>query len=119
MDNSRPALRSELNRAAWIDFGGSQPPLQVMALNISQTGAKLGIRTGVTLPPRFIVRFTANGDIAMVCEPVWAKDGAVGVRFVARAGKDAAKRAQAAQAAANPPARPLTKNSADRRRSRA
>jgi PilZ domain len=120
MSNTRPASRAELNRPAWIDFGDGRPPLQVMAINISQTGAKLGLYPGLKLPPQFTVRFTANGDIAMVCEAVWSKDGAVGVRFVARAGKETpGKPAQSAQTGAGPPASQLTRNSADRRRSRA
>jgi len=119
MNNTRPASRTELNRPAWIDLGNDLPPLQVVALNVSQTGAKLGLRPGVTLPPQFTVRFTANGDIAMVCEVVWSKDCATGVRFVARAGKDTRKEPQPAQPAANPATSEVTENSADRRRSRA
>ncbi len=38
-----------------------------------------------TLPDEFVVRFTPSGDIAMVCKIVWSRDGAVGLRFTARA----------------------------------
>jgi len=81
-----PDPRTEVNCPAWIDFGDGSPLLKCTAVNLSRSGAKLAVKTRTHLPNEFVVRFTPDGDIAMVCKIVWQRDGAVGLRFIARAG---------------------------------
>jgi len=85
-----PAPRTEVNCPVWIDFGDGSPLLSCTAVNLSRTGAKLAVGTRANLPERFIVRFTPSGDVAMVCQVVWSREGAAGVRFIARAGAEPA-----------------------------
>ena len=53
-------------------------------VNLSQTGAKIAIQLRRTLPKRFVVRFTANAAIAIICKPIWEREGAIGVQFLDR-----------------------------------
>ena len=87
MEQRAPAPRTEVNCPVWIDFGDGSPLLQCKAVNLSRTGAKLAVNTRTPLPDQFVVRFTPNGDIAMVCKTVWSREGATGVRFIARVGE--------------------------------
>jgi len=86
MEQKAPAPRTEVNCPAWIDIGDGSPFLECTAVNLSRTGAKLAVNSRLTLPHEFVVRFTPNGDIAMVCQVVWSREGAIGLRFIARAG---------------------------------
>ena len=86
MDQRAPAPRAEVNCPVWIDLGNGAPPLRCKAVNLSRTGVKLAVGANARLPDRFIVRFTQNGDLAMMCQVVWSRDGAVGLRFIARVG---------------------------------
>jgi len=88
MDQRAPAPRAEVNCPVWIDLGNGAPLLSCKAVNLSRTGAKLAVGTHTRLPERFIVRFTQNGDLAMMCQVVWSREGAVGLRFIARIGAD-------------------------------
>ncbi len=63
--------------------------MRCRAVNLSRTGAKLAIAPNIALPDQFVVRFTPSGDLAMVCKVVWSRDGAVGLRFIARVGAEA------------------------------
>jgi len=92
VEQTAPAPRTEINCPAWIDFRDGSPLLKCTAVNLSRTGAKLAIGARTRLPNEFVVRFTPNGDIAMVCKIVWSREGAVGLRFIARAGAGAAPR---------------------------
>ena len=89
VDQKAPAPRTEVNCPAWIDFGDGSPLLKCTAVNLSRTGAKLAVSARTALPQEFVLRFTPNGDIAMVCKIVWAREGTVGLRFIARAGNGA------------------------------
>jgi len=93
MQQTSPAPRTEINCPAWIDFGDGSPLLKCTAVNLSRSGAKLAFKTRTHLPNEFVVRFTPNGDIAMVCKIVWSREGAVGLRFTARAGVAASQKA--------------------------
>jgi len=88
VEERTPAPRTEVNCPVWIDFGDGSPLLSCKAVNLSRTGAKLAVGARTSLPERFIVRFTPSGDIAMVCQVVWSREGAAGVRFIARAGAE-------------------------------
>ena len=90
VEQKAPAPRTEVNCPAWIDFGDGSPPLKCTAVNLSRTGAKLAVDARTPLPDEFVLRFTPNGDIAMVCKIVWSRQGAVGLRFIARAGSGVA-----------------------------
>ncbi len=91
MEQKAPAPRTEVNCPAWIDFRDGSPLLKCTAVNLSRTGAKLTVNVRTPLPDEFILRFTPNGDIAMLCKIVWSREGAVGLRFIGRAGNDAAQ----------------------------
>lgn len=90
VEQRAPAPRTEVNCPVWIDFGDGSPLLSCKAVNLSRTGAKLAVGARTTLPERFIVRFTPSGDIAMVCQVVWSREGAAGVRFIRRVGGEPA-----------------------------
>ncbi len=91
VEQKAPAPRTEVNCPAWIDFRDGSPLLKCTAVNLSRTGAKLAVNGRTPLPDEFVLRFTPNGDIAMLCKIVWSREGAVGLRFIARAGNDTAQ----------------------------
>lgn len=91
MEQNALAPRTEVNCPAWIDFGDGSPLLKCTAVNLSRTGAKLAVDARAPLPDEFVLRLTPNGDIAMVCKIVWSREGAVGLRFIGRAGNGAAQ----------------------------
>ncbi len=89
IDQRAPAPRAEVNCPVWIDRRDGSPLMRCRAVNLSRTGAKLAIAPNIALPDQFVVRFTPGGDLAMVCKVVWSRDGAVGLRFIARVGAEA------------------------------
>jgi hypothetical protein len=89
MDQRAPAPRAEVNCPVWIDRRDGSPLMSCTAVNLSRTGVKLAVAPNVALPNEFVVRFTPGGDLAMVCQVVWSRDGAIGLRFIARVGAEA------------------------------
>lgn len=88
MDQRAPAPRKEVNCPVWIDRRDGSPLMSCRAVNLSRTGVKLAVAANVALPDQFVVRFTPDGDLAMVCKVIWSRDGAVGLRFIERVGAD-------------------------------
>ena len=50
-------------------------------LDVSQTGAKLGVAQAVKLPQEFILALSMQGSATRVCRVVWATASEIGVRF--------------------------------------
>lgn len=64
----------------WVDRRDGSPLMSCTAVNLSRTGVKLAVAPNVALPEQSVVRFTP------------ARDGAVGLRFIARVGDNAPAR---------------------------
>src|SRR3954469_7259197 len=80
----RPAPRTEVSCPASIDFCDGSPVLSCTVVNLSTSGAKIAIQLHRSLPETFVIRFDANATIAMICRPMWTRDGATGVQFLRR-----------------------------------
>jgi hypothetical protein len=83
MEQRTPAPRIEVNCPAWIDFADGSPLQRCTVVNLSKTGAKLSVGR-MALPPQFIVRFSPNDGIALLCKVIWSREGALGVHFLSR-----------------------------------
>ena len=83
MEQRTAAPRIEVSCPAWIDLADGSPVRRCTVVNLSKTGAKLSVGR-VPLPRQFIVRFSLSGGIALRCEVIWSRDGAIGVHFLSR-----------------------------------
>lgn len=59
---------------------GSSVPCVIQ--DISETGAKLGLKDLVAIPDEFLLRLSGNRQATRHCRVVWRDEQAVGVRFV-------------------------------------
>ena len=82
--SQKPAPRTELSCAAWIDCCDGSPTLSCTVINLSRTGAKIAVRVTRPLPETFVLRFTANATIAVIAKQIWQRGSAIGVQFLDR-----------------------------------
>lgn len=50
--------------------------------DISETGAKLGLKDAAGAPDEFVLRLSGNRNASRHCRIVWRDEHAIGVRFV-------------------------------------
>jgi PAS domain-containing protein len=79
-DERRSSERRRVVRAAEIFADGDAGAISCVMIDISQTGARLRIPDGVTVPDRFRLSVEAMG-IAASCEVRWRRANEIGVRF--------------------------------------
>ena len=84
MPEKRRNFRKSFERRAWIDFEDGARPLDCVLGNLSETGAKLIIPSGLELPDEFVLRLTPDGRVARKCRIAWKAGGEAGVAFTAR-----------------------------------
>jgi hypothetical protein len=80
----RKKRRLIFERRAWIEPGNGAPVELCIIENLSETGAKLVLRTGKRLPSYFILRLSEDGRVARKCRVAWQSGNESGVEFVAR-----------------------------------
>jgi hypothetical protein len=80
VNDRRLRPRSDLLSEGSLFFGTSQRVLQVAAMNMSETGAKLALDRMYALPRHFLLSFDAFST-AQNCRMVWCRGNFVGVSF--------------------------------------
>lgn len=79
-DERRGSERRRVVRAAEISLEGDAGAISCVMIDISQTGARLRIPDGVSVPDRFRLSVEAMAIVAY-CEVRWRRANEIGVRF--------------------------------------
>jgi hypothetical protein len=72
--------RRHVNSPAWADPGGVLPVIDCKILDLSETGARVAMPSGVELPDVFQLQIDSS-RILGAAEVVWRESHQVGVRF--------------------------------------
>ncbi len=72
--------RRHVNSPAWADPGGVLPVIDCKILDLSETGARVAMPSGVELPDVFQLQINSS-RILGAAEVVWRESHQVGVRF--------------------------------------
>ena len=78
--NRRGEPRRKVARTATIMDQGSPSPVPCVILDVSGSGARLDVHASATVPQRFKLLIDVDGS-ERLCEVVWRRQNAVGVRF--------------------------------------
>jgi hypothetical protein len=79
---NRASRRRSINhgaRIAALDGGVLQ---SCRIIDISGTGARLGVLQPETVPEQFLLLLSHDGKLHRICSVVWRRDKAVGVQFI-------------------------------------
>ena len=79
--NRRRSLRRTIVYRAKIHASDGSWDRDCHVLDVSQTGAKLGVAQAAELPQDFILALSMQGNATRLCRVVWATDSEIGVRF--------------------------------------
>jgi hypothetical protein len=79
--NRRRAVRRTIVYRAKILARDGSWDRDCHVLDVSQTGAKLGIAQAAELPRDFILALSMQGSATRMCRVVWATESEIGVRF--------------------------------------
>jgi hypothetical protein len=74
--------RVESRYTAWIEVADGSPARECILRDISDDGAKLGVKVPDQIPQEFMLRLTVDGTISYRCRVVWRSDENIGVGFV-------------------------------------
>jgi hypothetical protein len=78
----RTAIRQPSRRAACVEIGALDPPVQCVIWDFSDSGARLSIaRRPADLPNKFTL-LVKDGGMRRECQVVWIEGRFVGVQFV-------------------------------------
>lgn len=80
-DEHRAALRRRALIAATIRYGGGAVTVDCVVRNISQTGAKIDVPEGASLPGTFELVIPQK-NVAHRCELRWRRAGEAGIAFL-------------------------------------
>jgi hypothetical protein len=67
---------------AWIEVNSSSLLERCKVMDLSESGARLGITDVRNLPPQFNLYLARIGQSAHQCRIIWRRDNEVGVEFV-------------------------------------
>ena len=67
-----------------LRVGGGAAPLGCIVRDISETGARLALLGGESLPEQFDLVLSPNGAVNRLCHVIWRSDREVGVKFIPR-----------------------------------
>jgi hypothetical protein len=79
--NRRRSLRRTIVYRAKIHASDGSWDRDCHVLDVSQTGAKLGVAQATELPQDFILALSIQGNATRLCRVVWATESEIGVRF--------------------------------------
>src|SRR4051812_28476112 len=86
MDSGRKSRRRDISTRGMIYDAAGKAIMACSLRNVSETGAKLQLTQDVPLPRSFLFALTPDGSVRRLCERVWQRANAAGVRFTAKAG---------------------------------
>jgi hypothetical protein len=75
--------RVEARYTAWIEVADGLPARECIVREISDGGAKLGVKVPDQIPEEFTLRLTVDGTTSYRCRVVWRSDENIGVGFIA------------------------------------
>ena len=82
--NRRSEPRRRIARTATITDQTAPSPIPCVILDVSASGARLDVHASATVPQRFKLLIDVDGS-ERLCEVVWRRHNAVGVRFCDKA----------------------------------
>ena len=82
--NRRGEARHRVARTATISDQTAPSPIPCVILDVSASGARLDVHASATVPQRFKLLIDIDGS-ERLCEVVWRRNNAVGVRFCDKA----------------------------------
>ncbi len=77
----RQSPRKTVNSPAWVNAGSGTPTCDCLLVDISDTGARLELRTPAEMPETFNLLLSANGAVQRRCQIVWRSNSQIGVQF--------------------------------------
>ena len=75
------------HRAELAALKDGQHLADCVVLDVSVTGARLGLKPGTELPDQFVLILSKTGKVLRRCTVIWRKNNQVGVDFRAAAKK--------------------------------
>ena len=82
--NQRKARRTRLDRRCWVVEEAGEPRRECLVEDISETGARIALAPGQTLPKKFDLHLSSAGAVARRAEVVWQTSTEAGLRFIDR-----------------------------------
>jgi hypothetical protein len=74
--------RVESRYTAWIEVADGSPAQECILRDISDGGAKLGVKAPDQIPQEFTLRLTVDGTTSYRCRVVWRSDENIGVGLI-------------------------------------
>lgn len=74
--------RQTISLPAWIEVNSSRLLERCKLMDLSESGARLGITDVRNLPPQFNLYLARIGQSAHQCKIIWQRGNEVGVEFV-------------------------------------
>jgi hypothetical protein len=82
--DQRHARRTRLDRRCWIVAGDNQPRHECLIEDISETGARITLPAGATLPKTVDLHLTSVAGVVRKSEVIWQTASEAGLRFLDR-----------------------------------
>jgi hypothetical protein len=82
--DQRHTRRTRLDRRCWIAAGDNQPRHECLIEDISETGARIALPAGATLPKTVDLHLTSVGAVIRKSEVVWQTATEAGLHFLDR-----------------------------------
>ena len=78
-DEQRKSRRRPVSYTAWIAL--TSGPHGCVLSDVSETGARIAVEDGDTVPDTFVLLLDGNGSARRTCDVVWRERFQIGVRF--------------------------------------
>ncbi|AMN39530.1 PilZ domain-containing protein [Rhodoplanes sp. Z2-YC6860] len=82
--DQRHSRRTRLDRRCWVDTGGNRPRHECLIENVSETGARITLPAGATLPETVDLHLTGVVAVIRKSEVVWQTATEAGLHFLDR-----------------------------------
>jgi hypothetical protein len=77
----RAKPRRPMSYVAWIDIGDGGPAHRCNYSDVSESGARLVVPEGVTIPKTFTLKMAQNASEGRLCHVIWRSSSEIGLRF--------------------------------------
>jgi len=82
--DQRHTRRTRLDRRCWVAAGDNQPRYECLIEDISETGARIALPAGATLPGTADLHLTSTGTVIRKSKVVWQTATEAGLHFLDR-----------------------------------
>ena len=76
----RKKTRKPLRHSAWLRFETGKSATATIS-DVSDTGARLDVQEPDSIPDRFVLLLSKNGQARRLCRVVWRNEHQLGVQF--------------------------------------